>query len=126
MSRKRTILIVDDDADVRQLLGTVLTHEDYTLAFASDGVETLQKAAELIPDLVLLDVMMPVMNGFDACQRLRADPRLAEVPVIMITALDDLESRVRGIQAGADDFVSKPFEVIELQHIERFGECGIP
>jgi CheY-like chemotaxis protein len=55
------------------------------------------------------------MNGFDACQRLRADPRLAEVPVIMITALDDLESRVRGIQAGADDFVSKPFEVIELQ-----------
>lgn len=115
MSHKRTILIVDDDADVRQLLGTVLTHEDYTLVFANDGAETLQKAADLIPDLVLLDVMMPMMNGFDVCQRLRADPRLAEVPVIMVTALDDLESRVRGIQAGADDFVSKPFEVIELQ-----------
>ncbi|MEK9164643.1 MAG: response regulator [Chloroflexota bacterium] len=115
MGRKRTILIVDDDADVRQLLGTVLAGEDYVLAFANDGVETLQKAAELMPDLVLLDVMMPVMNGFDTCQRLRADPRLAEVPVIMITALDDLESRVRGIQSGADDFVSKPFEIIELQ-----------
>ena len=93
----------------------LLSAEDYDLAFASSGAEALAKAAELTPDLILLDVMMPVMDGFEACRRLRADPLLAQVPVIMVTALDDRDSRLRGIEAGADDFIAKPFDEMELQ-----------
>jgi PAS domain S-box-containing protein len=93
----------------------LLLGQGYQLAFASNGQEALAKAIELTPDLILLDVMMPDMDGFQVCQQLRADPYLAEVPVIMITALDDDDSRLRGIQAGVDDFVSKPFNQVELQ-----------
>ena len=72
-------------------------------------------AAEHTPDLILLDVMMPGMDGFEVCRSLRADPLLAEVPVVMVTALDDRDSRLQGIEAGADDFVSKPFDRVELR-----------
>ena len=75
----------------------------------------MAKVAELTPDLILLDVMMPGVNGFEVCRRLRADPLLAEVPIIMVTALDDRDSRLQGIEAGADDFVTKPFDQIELR-----------
>jgi len=95
-------------------LEALLGEQGYDLAFASTGAEALAKAAELTPDLILLDVMMPGMDGFDVCQRLRADSDLAEVPVIMVTALDDRESRLQGIQAGADNFVSKPYDQTEL------------
>jgi two-component system cell cycle response regulator len=110
-----TILIVDDQCSTRELLGELLTEQGYNLAFAANGEEALTQAMELTPDVILLDVMMPGMDGFEVCQRLRSDPLLAEVPVIMVTALDDRASRIRGIQAGADDFVSKPFDQIELQ-----------
>lgn len=112
---KSTILIVDDEAFGRQTLGTLLEANQYTLAFASNGQEALTQAANLSPDLVLLDVMMPDMDGFEVCRRLRADPNLAEVPVIMVTALDDRESRLQGIEAGADDLVTKPFDPVELR-----------
>jgi DNA-binding response OmpR family regulator len=92
------------------LLGT----EGYHLAFAGDGVEALAKAAVLIPDLILMDVMMPHLNGFEVCQRLRADAVLAKVPIILMTALDDRAARLRGLEAGADDFVTKPFDEVEL------------
>jgi len=110
-----TILIVDDDPIGREMLAALLAPQGYQLMFAHDGAEALSQAAILLPDLVLLDAMMPKMNGFEVCQRLRADPLLGEVPVIMLTALDDRESRLQAIEAGADDFITKPFDRIELQ-----------
>jgi len=115
MKHKSTILIVDDELFMSKTLEGLLTSPDYTLALASNGEEALVKATELTPDLILLDVMMPVMDGFEVCRRLRADTLLAEVPIIMVTALDDRESRLRGIEAGADDFISKPIDPVELQ-----------
>jgi CheY-like chemotaxis protein len=112
---KSTILIVDDEPVGRETLEALLFRHGYRLAFAGDGPETLTKAAELVPDLILLDVMMPGMDGFEVCQRLRADPVLAEVPIIMVTALDDRDSRLRGIEAGADDFITKPYDRVELR-----------
>lgn len=115
MGYKSTVLIVDDLDSVREVLKGLLTGQGYNLVFASNGREALTKAAQFTPDLILLDVMMPDMDGFEVCQRLRDDPLLAEVPVIMLTALDDTDSRVRGIEVGADDFISKPFSSTELQ-----------
>jgi len=115
MRHPSTILIVDDQLSGREVLRGLLTNQGYELAFASDGEESLAKAIELIPDLILLDVMMPGMDGFEVCERLRADSHLAEIPIILITALDDHDSRLRGIEAGADDFVTKPFNQVELQ-----------
>src|SRR5262245_8722480 len=83
------ILIVEDTLDGRQTLQTLLAGQGYRLAFAESGLEGLAKAAELVPDLILLDVMLPGIDGLEVCRQLRANPLLAEVPVIMITALDD-------------------------------------
>jgi two-component system, cell cycle sensor histidine kinase and response regulator CckA len=109
------ILIVDDDPAAQRLLRDILKGRNYTLLFANSGVEALQKAIEVVPDLVISDVMMPQMNGYDVCRALRADPVLSEVPIVLLTALNDRESRLRGIQAGADDFISKPYDAEELR-----------
>lgn len=109
------ILIVDDEPVGRQVLQGLLANQGYDLLTASNGYAALAEAAAHIPDLILLDVMMPDMNGFEVCQRLRADPLLADVPIVMVTALDDRESRLRGIEVGADDFISKPVDRIEIQ-----------
>lgn len=115
MNPKNTVLIVDDQPSAREVLRALLHIENYTLAFANNGLEALEKAAELIPDLVILDVMMPDLDGFAVCRQLRADPLLAEVPVIMLTTLEDRASRLQGLEAGADDFISKPFDPLELR-----------
>ncbi len=109
------VLIVDDLPLGRMALEGLLTGQGYRLEFASDGMQALQQAATLFPDLVLLDVMMPFMDGYEVCRRLRADSLLAEVPVVLVTALDDRESRMQGIEAGADDFITKPFDRAELR-----------
>lgn len=110
-----TILIVDDNRLQRQYLTALLSNEGYKLALADSGFGALTQAAELMPDLILLDVMMPEMNGFEVCQQLRMAPLLAETPIIMVTALDDRKSRLKGIEAGADDFIVKPFDHLELR-----------
>lgn len=110
-----TILIVDDNPLGREVLGDVLEPDGYTLYYASDGPEALSLAAQLDPDLILLDVMMPDMDGYEVCRRLRADKRLCEVPVLMVSALDDRLARINGIEVGADDFVSKPVDRMELR-----------
>jgi PAS domain S-box-containing protein len=112
--QKSTILVVDDEQPILEALRELLAMQGYNLAFASDGFEALEAAAKLLPDLILLDVMMPDLDGFEVCRRLRADPRLAQVPVVMLTALNDGDSRLRGIEAGADEFLSKPFDPAEL------------
>jgi CheY-like chemotaxis protein len=115
MNHVSIVLIVDDEPTGRDILEGILTDRGYHLAFASNGSEALILAARLTPDLILLDVMMPGMDGFEVCQHLRADPLLNSIPVIMVTALDDQESRLRGIEAGADDFISKPLDRTELR-----------
>lgn len=114
MKHGHTILIVDDTLSGRTLLQRLLAAEGYDLIFANDGIEALTKAIQLRPDLILLDVMMPRMNGFEVCERLRADPLLAKVPIILVTALNDQVARLHGLEVGADDFVTKPFDRAEL------------
>jgi signal transduction histidine kinase len=109
------VLIVDDMPSGRQSLESLLQEQGYELFLAESGPEALRLAAELHPDVILLDVMMPGMDGYEVLGHLRADPTLAEVPVVLVTALDDLESRIKGIEAGADDFISKPFDRTELR-----------
>ena len=115
MERTSRILIVEDDARGRDVLAALLARSGGQLLFAVDGHEALALAPEVMPDLVLLDVMLPDLDGFEVCQRLRAEPKLAEVPIIMVTALDDRESRLRGFESGADDFLTKPYDRLELQ-----------
>lgn len=115
MAHISTVLVVDDMPAIHQMIRAVLRSEGYRLEFAISGYDALAKAAEVGPDLVLLDVMMPGMDGFETCRQLRTMPGLAEVPIIMITALADRASRLKGIEAGADDFISKPFDQTELR-----------
>ena len=115
MSYKSKILIVDDDPAGRRAMEAPLLTGDYDLVLAPDGPQALELAHALQPDLILLDVMMPGMDGYEVCRRLRADLLLAEVPIIMVTALDDRSSKLQGLAAGADDFLSKPFDRAELR-----------
>ncbi|MBL8051359.1 MAG: response regulator, partial [Anaerolineales bacterium] len=94
---------------------SILHNHGYQIATANSGATALNLADEIMPDLILLDVMMPGMNGFEVCRRLRATPKLAEVPIIILTALDDRASRLQGIEAGADDFLTKPIDRQELR-----------
>jgi len=115
MNNNNCVLIVDDEESVRETLDLLLASEEYQVAFARDGQQALEKAEELLPDLILLDVMMPVMNGYEVCEHLRVNPKLAQVPIIMLTALDDRDSRLHGIKVGADDFITKPVDRLELR-----------
>ncbi len=114
MQKKGCLLIVDDEDCGRSILEILLQPENYQLEFAVNGEDALVKAAKFMPDLILLDIIMPRMDGFEVCKRLRVHPKLAEVPVIMLTAISDRATRLKGIKAGADDFITKPFDKLEL------------
>jgi diguanylate cyclase len=115
MPDKSTILIADDDIVARMALEMLLEPDGYELIFATDGPEALEKAEKLLPDLILLDVIMPTMQGFEVCRRLRANPTLADLPIVMITGFSNRETRLQGIEAGADDVISKPYDQVELR-----------
>ena len=108
------ILVVDDLAPNRKLLEVKLAAEYYDVLMASDGHTALKMAREHEVDLVLMDAMMPIMDGFETCERLKADPGTWHIPVIMVTALEETKDRIRGLEAGADDFVTKPIDDFNL------------
>lgn len=108
------ILIVDDDARNVKLLEAMLLADGYAPISASSGEEALQMAAAELPDLILMDIMMPGMNGFETTEKLKFNPATRDVPVIVVTSLDDRESRLYAMQAGADEFLSKPVDRSEL------------
>src|SRR5258706_2139773 len=110
-----TILIVDDEPAGRQTIESILEEQGYHLEMAENGIQALEMARKILPDVILLDVMMPGMNGFEACKRIRSEPLLAEIPIIMITALDDRQSFLSGLEAGADDYITKPYDRHELR-----------
>ena len=108
------ILIVDDEEKNRRLLETLL-RSDYETRSAADGMEALDTVREFRPDLVLLDVMMPRLNGFDTTRELKRDPDTKNIPVVLLTSLDDRASRLHGLAAGAEEFLTKPIDRAELQ-----------
>ena len=108
------ILIADDNAANRELLEAYFSNLECTLEHAVDGQDTLAKVASFEPDLILLDVMMPKLSGFEVCQQLKKDPATAKIMVLMVTALNELGDIERAVKAGTDDFLSKPVNKIEL------------
>jgi two-component system, cell cycle response regulator len=115
MSYKNRILVADDNPVERENIEDLLSPEGYELALARNGAQALALAVEFMPDLILLDVMMPEMDGFEVCRRLRSLPVTADIPILLVTALSDRKSRLDGIEAGADDFICKPFDTVELR-----------
>jgi signal transduction histidine kinase len=114
MSDQLKVLVIDDEAIARGTLEALLDEKPYDLFFAEDGLKGLAKVREIQPDVILLDIMMPGMNGYEVCKRIRSDLNNSEVPIIMLTALDDRDSKLNSLEAGADDFLTKPFDKLEL------------
>lgn len=109
------ILVADDDSAVRQSIRMMLAGQNVTAHFAEDGQSAFGQAVSLQPDLILLDVMMPGMDGFQICRKLRENQDTQDIPIVMVTGLNDRESRIKGIEAGADDFLTKPIDMLALR-----------
>jgi len=110
-----SILIVDDEEDIRELIIVNLAREEaYTFLEAADGLDAVKKAQKHTPDLIVLDLMLPEMDGYSVHSKLRKDPRTRQIPVIMLTARGRLEEKIAGLESGADDYMTKPFSPKEL------------
>ncbi len=109
------IIAVDDDLEVLETLGRVLERENLEVSLASSGRDALRLLEKRVPDLMILDIIMPGMDGITLCQRLRADPRFIALPILFLTAKGSTDDVVAGLDAGADDYVIKPFELAELR-----------
>ncbi len=112
--KKQVILCVDDDKKNLELLEALLSPLGYAIKFSASGDDALSQIQAGVPDLILLDVMMPHLSGFEVLERLRAEVRTQHVPVVLLTALNAAEDKARGLRAGCDDFISKPFDKSEL------------
>lgn len=130
-NHKEKILVVDDEASIRRILETRLSMIGYDVVTAADGEEAIATFNENHPDLVVLDVMMPKLDGYGVCQELRKE---SDIPIIMLTALGDVADRITGLELGADDYVVKPFSPKELEarirsvlrRVDKEGLSGIP
>lgn len=111
---RKKILVVEDDPDLVELLSFNLKQAGFAVGTAMNGIEALKKARSVCPDIILLDLMLPEMDGFAVCEVLRHDPATATIPVIMITAVSSALARLAGLEAGANDYITKPFN---LKHV---------
>ena len=109
-----TVLVVDDNEQNLELLVAYLEPLECRVEMAVDGVDALEKVAANTPDLILLDIMMPRMSGFECCRKLKSQPETRDIPIIMVTALNELGDIERGVESGTDDFVTKPVNRLEL------------
>jgi two-component system response regulator RpaA len=108
------ILVIDDDVAISELVAVNLEMAGYEVCQIEDGIKGQAMALQIQPDLIMLDLMLPRVDGFTVCQRLRRDQRTAEIPILMLTALSQTQNKVEGLNAGADDYLTKPFEVEEM------------
>ncbi|MFU8811420.1 MAG: response regulator transcription factor [Balneolaceae bacterium] len=127
---KQTILVVDDEQDLLDLIEYNLIKEGFNVLKAEDGVSALESARENKPDLVLLDIMMPKMDGLEVCEKMRTDDKLKHIPVIFLTARGDEKTEVQGLDSGADDYVTKPISPTKLMSriravLRRFSESEV-
>ncbi|MFU8848649.1 MAG: response regulator [Opitutales bacterium] len=113
--KPKRILVLDDEPDVTELLQYKLEQENYMVAVLNDPLEFISKVREFQPDLMILDIMMPELNGLQLCRIARSDPAMKAIPIIFLTARGEVEDRVKGLETGADDYISKPFNTKELQ-----------
>ncbi len=111
---KISILLIEDDRDMRELVAGHLMHSGFDVQKAEDGIKGQALALQYSPDLILLDLMLPSVDGLTLCQRLRRDERTSNIPILMITALGGLKDKVTGFNSGADDYITKPFDLEEL------------
>ncbi len=115
MNKRNSVLIVDDEPHGFDVIEAHLYREAYNLSYVSSGIEALNSLDSIQPDVILLDVMMPDMDGLEVCQKIKSDPQWKHIPIIMITALNSKEDLARAVEAGADDFLAKPVSGIELR-----------
>ena len=111
---RKKILVVEDDPDLVELLSFNLRACDFAVSTADDGVDALKKTRCIMPDLILLDLMLPELDGFGVCETLRRDPATAGIPIIMLTAMSSQFARLAGLEAGANDYITKPFSPKQL------------
>lgn len=109
------ILIVDDTEENIDILMESLGNE-YDISVAMDGETALESLAAEIPDIILLDIMMPDMDGYEVCQRIKENKQFSKVPIIFLTAMTDIDSKVKGFELGADDYITKPFDILEVKN----------
>lgn len=112
---RQKVLIVDDEMDALLALKVALEAEGYNIVEAKDGYEAIEKVHSEIPDVILLDLMIPGIDGFEVCKQLKSNPMYSHIPVIMLTARGEVDDKVEGIELGADDYVTKPFNLKELK-----------
>jgi DNA-binding response OmpR family regulator len=113
--KKQTILVIDDEESIFDVIEGLLIREGYELIYLASGKAALERLDEIQPDVILLDVMMPQLDGIETCQLIKANSSWKPIPIIMVTALDSKEDLARCLEAGADDFLSKPINSLELR-----------
>lgn len=119
MMAKTTILTIDDSTTVTQIVKDILEREGYRVITASSGKEALEKAKAERPDLILLDIVMPEMDGYKVCHRLKFDYEFQDIPIVMLTAKRKKVDRLRGLEGGADEYLTKPFEAKKLVEVVK-------